>query len=351
MSDETKARDSMWPEFCGTPCVLLKGHDGTCWDGTKTACPTCGGRGMASDPKARTSAEATASDTTGSKALGTCGSRGDDFHDGREPHALGRCCVNWTAITTGSKAARQMTCERIQRIYLEIQQQSAKHDGHYPCVCDLLAAALDAKDAEIEAAREQEREAWRSLAVTGCDIHRNVAGALHAAGGMPGCPACHRRANAENVVLKANASTHDAALRALQASHAEDLRVAVEQAWEERDRDWRRVLGGDGPSEYDTGHYVYAHMCRDGHPTIGHNDSGEDEMCPLCRALADVRAAHERGYAAGWTKADAEADGLRAEVKRLTAETQARTTIDATASGPDADDPNKTHIDPAAQQT
>ena len=30
----------------------------------------------------------------------------------------------------------------------------------------------------------------------------------------------------------------------------------------------------------------YAHMCRDGHVQIGHNDS-EHEMCPLCRALAD----------------------------------------------------------------
>ena len=31
--------------------------------------------------------------------------------------------------------------------------------------------------------------------------------------------------------------------------------------------------------------YRYAHMCRDGHQQIGHNDS-EHEMCPLCRALA-----------------------------------------------------------------
>ncbi len=27
----------------------------------------------------------------------------------------------------------------------------------------------------------------------------------------------------------------------------------------------------------------YAHMCRDGHQQIGHNDS-EHERCPLCRA-------------------------------------------------------------------
>ena len=31
--------------------------------------------------------------------------------------------------------------------------------------------------------------------------------------------------------------------------------------------------------------FRYAHMCRDGHQQIGHNDS-EHEMCPLCRALA-----------------------------------------------------------------
>lgn len=31
--------------------------------------------------------------------------------------------------------------------------------------------------------------------------------------------------------------------------------------------------------------YTYAHMCRDGHQQIGHNDS-EHEQCPLCRAIA-----------------------------------------------------------------
>ena len=31
---------------------------------------------------------------------------------------------------------------------------------------------------------------------------------------------------------------------------------------------------------------IYAHMCRDGHVEIGHNDSGDDERCPVCR-LAD----------------------------------------------------------------
>jgi hypothetical protein len=30
---------------------------------------------------------------------------------------------------------------------------------------------------------------------------------------------------------------------------------------------------------------VYAHMCRDQHIEIGHNDSGEDERCPVCRAM------------------------------------------------------------------
>ena len=31
--------------------------------------------------------------------------------------------------------------------------------------------------------------------------------------------------------------------------------------------------------------YSHAHMCRDQHIQIGHNDSGDDERCPLCRAL------------------------------------------------------------------
>ena len=29
---------------------------------------------------------------------------------------------------------------------------------------------------------------------------------------------------------------------------------------------------------------TYAHMCRDGHPEVGYNDSSEDERCPVCRA-------------------------------------------------------------------
>jgi len=29
----------------------------------------------------------------------------------------------------------------------------------------------------------------------------------------------------------------------------------------------------------------YPHMCRDQHIEIGHRDSGDDERCPLCRAL------------------------------------------------------------------
>ena len=32
----------------------------------------------------------------------------------------------------------------------------------------------------------------------------------------------------------------------------------------------------------------YAHICRDDHIQIGHNDSS-DEMCPLCRALNLLR--------------------------------------------------------------
>lgn len=31
--------------------------------------------------------------------------------------------------------------------------------------------------------------------------------------------------------------------------------------------------------------HTYPHMCRDGHPEIGHSDNKDDELCPLCRAL------------------------------------------------------------------
>ena len=31
--------------------------------------------------------------------------------------------------------------------------------------------------------------------------------------------------------------------------------------------------------------YEYAHMCRDGHLQIGHNDS-TDELCPMCHAVS-----------------------------------------------------------------
>ncbi len=34
------------------------------------------------------------------------------------------------------------------------------------------------------------------------------------------------------------------------------------------------------------GFFTYAHMCRDEHEQIGHNDS-EHEMCPLCRVKAE----------------------------------------------------------------
>jgi hypothetical protein len=45
-------------------------------------------------------------------------------------------------------------------------------------------------------------------------------------------------------------------------------------------------------------------MCRDGHPEIGHSDSGEDERCPLCqeRDRADYyRRALEKVAYGGWT--------------------------------------------------
>jgi hypothetical protein len=38
--------------------------------------------------------------------------------------------------------------------------------------------------------------------------------------------------------------------------------------------------------------WTYAHMCRDEHVQIGHNDS-EHEMCPLCQAKAEVGRLHD----------------------------------------------------------
>lgn len=38
---------------------------------------------------------------------------------------------------------------------------------------------------------------------------------------------------------------------------------------------------------------TYAHMCRDDHQEIGHNDS-EHEQCPLCRAHGEIVAAWEK---------------------------------------------------------
>ena len=35
----------------------------------------------------------------------------------------------------------------------------------------------------------------------------------------------------------------------------------------------------------------YAHMCRDGHVQIGHNDSSS-ELCPLCRVQSALTIAH-----------------------------------------------------------
>jgi len=43
---------------------------------------------------------------------------------------------------------------------------------------------------------------------------------------------------------------------------------------------------------YDREFHHYAHMCRDGHVQIGHNDS-ESEMCPLCIANAKLAACRE----------------------------------------------------------
>lgn len=39
---------------------------------------------------------------------------------------------------------------------------------------------------------------------------------------------------------------------------------------------------------------TYSHMCRDGHPQIGHRDSSS-EMCPLCRAQAALVMISEWG--------------------------------------------------------
>lgn len=68
----------------------------------------------------------------------------------------------------------------------------------------------------------------------------------------------------------------------------------------------------------------YAHMCRDEHQEIGHNDSSS-EMCPLCRAIAERdEARRERDEAratlGGWLEANAPGgwiNDLRAERETL----------------------------------
>lgn len=40
---------------------------------------------------------------------------------------------------------------------------------------------------------------------------------------------------------------------------------------------------------------TYGHMCQDEHVRIGHNDSGEDERCPVCRERDRADAAFQAG--------------------------------------------------------
>lgn len=48
----------------------------------------------------------------------------------------------------------------------------------------------------------------------------------------------------------------------------------------------------------------YPHMCRDGHPEIGH--SGDDEVCPLCKAQAEIE--HLRSLAGAVSDGQSMAD-------------------------------------------
>lgn len=47
-----------------------------------------------------------------------------------------------------------------------------------------------------------------------------------------------------------------------------------------------------------TGTRTYAHMCRMDHIEIGHNDSGDDERCPVCRVMDALAAERARREAA-----------------------------------------------------
>lgn len=59
--------------------------------------------------------------------------------------------------------------------------------------------------------------------------------------------------------------------------HVDDLVALLDQrAEEERKRGWN-----------------YPHMCRDGHPEIGHALSDDDERCPVCRERDRADAAAE----------------------------------------------------------
>lgn len=35
---------------------------------------------------------------------------------------------------------------------------------------------------------------------------------------------------------------------------------------------------------------TYAHFCRDGHVQIGHNESRDNELCPMCHAVSALEA-------------------------------------------------------------
>jgi len=74
--------------------------------------------------------------------------------------------------------------------------------------------------------------------------------------------------------------------------------------------------------------FTYPHMCRDGHPEIGHSDNSS-EMCPLCRARADTDALRmccdnaERSYMAerdNSLRLVAERDAARADADGRVAE-------------------------------
>lgn len=77
-----------------------------------------------------------------------------------------------------------------------------------------------------------------------------------------------------------------------------------------------RALCDTALALWDRGNHTYPHMCRMDHIEIGHADSGDDERCPLCRAIDDADA-WELKNAQNVGKYEKEVDCLREALREI----------------------------------